>query len=89
MAQTVVDQGFLIGGVNLIGGYGLPRWLCFKILYVKMKGSLPLGGMHWTCPLDPPMTSMLKKISPKSATRPIVREGPWVFDKKNPRSWAT
>ena len=37
------------GGVDSRGGY------LSKILYVKMKESGPLGGVHWARPLDPPM----------------------------------
>ena len=44
------------GSVDLVGGRGLPRQLCFKILYVKTKESGPLGGRAPdTPPLAPPM----------------------------------
>ena len=52
----MADPGFPVGGrgprrgaVDSLGGY------VSKILYVKTKENGPLGGVHWSRPLDLPM----------------------------------
>ena len=54
--NTVVDPGFLLGGVDLVGG-GMDSQGSYvsKILYVKMKELGPLGGTCQVRPLDLPM----------------------------------
>ena len=49
---TVLDPGFPVGGVDLIGGcVDSQDGYISQILYVKMKESGPLGGVHWAHPL--------------------------------------
>ena len=59
---TVADPGFPVGGANLIGGGANSRGgYVLKNLYVKMKESGPLGGVHTGgAPPDPPVNHDLK-----------------------------
>ena len=43
------------GGVNLMGGFQLLRWLCFKNFVCRNERIWILGGVHRARPLDPPM----------------------------------
>ena len=64
-AHAVADPGFPLkeGGVDLVGG-GIDSRGSYvsKILYVKIKESGLLGGMHLAHPLDPPMTWNIKSM---------------------------
>ena len=58
--MSVVDPGFPIGGCGPCRGAMDSRGSYIsKILYVKMKESGPVGGVHWACPLDLPMECVL------------------------------
>ena len=58
--RTVVDPGFPIGGMDLVGGAVDPQGgYVLKILHVKMKESGPVGGKcAGRTPLDPPMQNL-------------------------------
>ena len=54
--QSVADPGFLVGGVDLVGGAWTPEAVTFQQFCVKMKESGPLGGsVRRARPRDPPM----------------------------------
>ena len=56
----MADPGFPIGGVDLVGGRGLPRQLRFVKFVCQNEriGSLGGGGARRVRTLDPPMELM-------------------------------
>ena len=54
--NSVADLGFPVGGVDLVGGRGLPRWLCFEnFVYWNERIWTLRGACAGHAPLDPPM----------------------------------
>ena len=60
---AVVDPGFPIGGgMDIVGGHVLPRWVHFGKFYVKTKESGSIGGHASSMlPINPPMLRSYKK----------------------------
>ena len=56
MAFAVADPGFPVGGMDLVGGRGLPRHLRFEKFACQNEGIETLGGVRRARPpSDPPM----------------------------------
>ena len=47
--RAVADPGFPIGGIDLIGGCGLLRWLCFLKFVCQNERIGSLRGAHAGC----------------------------------------
>ena len=58
----VVDPGFPLGGVDLVGGREFLRRLRFKNFVCQNERIWALGGMHQARPLDTPMLPIWSKI---------------------------
>ena len=49
--NPVADPGLPVGGVDFVGGGGLPRWLRFKNFVCQNERIWTLGGVHRAHPL--------------------------------------